>query len=269
MSISVQNLSVSYGANTAIRNISFALDSPGMHGIIGPNGSGKSTLMKAMLQILDKHHVHGTGATGAPAGYPVTLDGKNPAEQRQKIAYIEQRSDLDRNFPTSVFDTVLMGTYPRLGLFHRPGKAEREAATQALKDVDMWDFRHRHISELSGGQFQRVLFARAIVQDAEYIFLDEPFVGIDVPSEKTIVTLLRQMADAGKHVVVVHHDMNTVRNYYDDLIVLNGELIAAGPTEEVFVPDVLQKAFGALVIRAPAAAENPMPRQAALQEEKA
>ncbi|MDU7103505.1 MAG: metal ABC transporter ATP-binding protein, partial [Corynebacterium sp.] len=185
------------------------------------------------------------------------------------IAYIEQRSDLDRNFPTSVFDTVLMGTYPRLGLFHRPGKAEREAATQALKDVDMWDFRHRHISELSGGQFQRVLFARAIVQDAEYIFLDEPFVGIDVPSEKTIVTLLRQMADAGKHVVVVHHDMNTVRGYYNDLIVLNGELVAAGPTEEVFVPDVLQKAFGALVIREPSAPAHPTPRQAALQEETA
>lgn len=162
-----------------------------------------------------------------------------------------------------------MGTYPRLGLFHRPGKAEREAATQALKDVGMWDFRHRHISELSGGQFQRVLFARAIVQNAEYIFLDEPFVGIDVPSEKTIVTLLRQMADAGKHVVVVHHDMNTVRDYYDDLIVLNGELVAAGPTEEVFVPDVLQKAFGALVIREPAAPEHPTPRQAELQEEKA
>ena len=269
MSISVQKLSESYAANTAIRNISFTLDSPGMHGIIGPNGSGKSTLMKAMLQILDKHHVHSTSTTGTSAGYPVTLDGKAPAEQRQKIAYIEQRSDLDRNFPTSVFDTVLMGTYPRLGLFHRPGKAEREAATQALKDVGMWDFRHRHISELSGGQFQRVLFARAIVQNAEYIFLDEPFVGIDVPSEKTIVTLLRQMADAGKHVVVVHHDMNTVRDYYDDLIVLNGELVAAGPTEEVFVPDVLQKAFGALVIREPAAPEHPTPRQAELQEEKA
>ena len=269
MSISVQNLSVSYGANTAIRNISFTLDSPGMHGIIGPNGSGKSTLMKAMLQILDKRHVHGTSTTGTPADYPVTLDGKDPAEQRRAIAYIEQRSNLDRNFPTSVFDTVLMGTYPRLGLFHRPGKAERKAATQALKDVDMWDFRHRHISELSGGQFQRVLFARAIVQDAKFIFLDEPFVGIDVPSEKTIVTLLRQMADAGKHVVVVHHDMNTVRDYYDDLIVLNGELVAAGPTEEVFVPDVLQKAFGALVIREPSAPAHPTPRQAALQEETA
>lgn len=267
MSISVTDLHVAYGATTAIAPSSFTLHAPGMHGIIGPNGSGKSTLMKAMVGLIDKSNLRGNRN-----GYPVTLGGKAPNQVRREIAYIEQRSNLDVHFPTDVFDTVLMGTYPRLGLFRRPGRVERDAAEQALEAVGMWDFRHRHISQLSGGQFQRVLFARAIVQDAEYIFLDEPFVGIDVPSEKTIQGLLREMADNGKHVTVVHHDMNTVREYYDDLVVMNGGLVAAGPTEEVFTAEILQEAFGALVIREPQngpAQTNPAQTAPATHEESA
>lgn len=250
--ITVNDLNGTYGNTAAITNINFTIPNPGIHGIIGPNGSGKSTLMKALVGLhpaanIRKNGQRTRGNNGQPSA-TVLLDGHAPGQVRKQIAYIAQRSDLDMNFPTNVLDTVLMGTYPSLGLLRRPTATHRAAAKKALEAVDMWEFHSRHISELSGGQFQRILFARAIVQDAKFVFLDEPFVGIDRPSERLIMEQLRTLADGGAHVFIVHHDLNTVTDYFDDLLMMNQRLVAAGPTDQVFVPDNLKQAFGALII---------------------
>ena len=171
------------------------------------------------------------------------LERRSIDEMRKQIAYVPQRSNIDWNFPIIVRDTVLLGTYPKVGLLRRPKKADKEWAMECLRQVGMEEFANRQIGELSGGQQQRVFLARALAQKADYFFLDEPFVGIDVSSEEVIIDILRQLKNAGKIVFVVHHDLSKVKSYFDELVLINKELIDAGPVNKVFQRDNMAKAY--------------------------
>jgi manganese/zinc/iron transport system ATP- binding protein len=174
----------------------------------------------------------------------IKVHGKPFREQRHIIGYVPQRESVDWDFPTNALDVVTMGTYGRLGWLRRPGKAERDLAMQCLEHVGMTPFAHRQISQLSGGQQQRVFLARALAQQAQIYFMDEPFAGVDAATESAIVTLLRELKAQGKTVLVVHHDLETVREYFDWVALLNMRVIACGPTEETFTHDNLQKTYG-------------------------
>lgn len=229
--ITVNNISVSYDGNEVVKDVSFSFEPGKLIGVLGPNGAGKSTLMKAMLGLIHKDYGN------------VTLGTKTVNESRKNIAYVPQRSNIDWNFPIVVKDTVLIGTYPKVGILRRPKKADKEWAMECLKKVGMEDFAKRQIGELSGGQQQRVFLARALAQQADYFFLDEPFVGIDVSSEEVIIDILRQLKAAGKIVFVVHHDLSKVTSYFDDLVLINKELIDAGPVNKVFQSGNMTKAY--------------------------
>lgn len=229
--IEVKDLTVSYYGNEVVSGISFTVDTGKLIGIIGPNGAGKSSLMKAILGLVPKDR--GT----------VRIEGKPVDAVRKQIAYVPQRSQIDWDFPIIVRDTVLLGTYPRLGLFRRPKRQEKEWAYHCLEKVGMEDFSERQISELSGGQQQRVFLARALAQRADYFFLDEPFVGIDVASEQTIIRILKDLRDEGKTVFVVHHDLSTVEDYFNDLILMNRRLIRSGPVEKVLQEEAMTEAY--------------------------
>ncbi|HEY4538314.1 MAG TPA: metal ABC transporter ATP-binding protein [Erysipelothrix sp.] len=229
--IKVENLYVSYYGNEVVTNVSFEFNEGSLIGIIGPNGAGKSTMIKAILGLIPKDQGK------------ITVFGDDIKKSRSKIAYVPQRNDLDWDFPINVFDTVLMGTYPNLGLFKKPKEAEKNLAKESLIRVGMWDYRDQQIGELSGGQQQRVFLARALAQKAELFFLDEPFVGIDVASEERIVSVLKELRDEGKTVFVVHHDLSKVETYFDELILINKELIDAGSVKDVFVFDKMDKAY--------------------------
>lgn len=229
--IEVQQLTVSYNGNTAIEDISFSFPTGRLIGIIGPNGAGKSTLMKAMIGLI-------------PLDRGTTLiEGKTIKQWRKRIAYVPQRNVIDWNFPITVRDTVLLGTYPMLKIFRRPRAAEKEWAMHCLERVGMQRYAKRQIAQLSGGQQQRVFLARALAQKAEVLFLDEPFVGIDIASEQRIISILKELRDEGKTVFVVHHDITKVTEYFDDLILLNKKLIKAGSVYEVARPEILADAY--------------------------
>ncbi|GKV69513.1 manganese transport system ATP-binding protein MntB [Sporosarcina sp. NCCP-2716] len=229
--ITANHISVSYSGKQVVTDVSFAFKPGSLIGILGPNGAGKSTLMKAMLGLIRKDC--GT-----------VQIGNDPISRfRKTIAYVPQRSNIDWNFPIIVKDTVLLGTYPKLGLFRRPSGKDKELALDCLKQVGMEEFADRQIGELSGGQQQRVFLARALAQKADYFFLDEPFVGIDVSSEEVIISILRQLKQEGKTVFVVHHDLSKVKSYFDDLILMNKELIDAGPVEQVFQEKNMARAY--------------------------
>ena len=229
--IKVKNLSVSYYGNEVVKNISFSFDTGNLIGIIGPNGAGKSTLMKAVLGLIPKES--GT----------VEICGEPLDHVRKKIAYVPQRSNIDWDFPIVVKDTVLLGTFPNLGLFRRPKRKDKALAAQCLEKVGMQNFSNRQIAELSGGQQQRVFLARALAQKADFFFLDEPFVGIDVASEEVIINILKDLRNAGKTIFVVHHDLSKVENYFDDLILINKELYGAGPVRKVFQTENMERCF--------------------------
>lgn len=229
--IVVENLSVSYYGKEVIKNINFSFETGKLIGILGPNGAGKSTLMKAVLGLIPRD------------GGKITIESQPVGAVRKKIAYVPQRSNIDWDFPIVVKDTVLLGTYPKLGLFHRPKKEDKDWAMTCLVKVGMEKFAHNQIGELSGGQQQRVFLARALAQKATYFFLDEPFVGIDASSEEVIIKILKGLRDEGKTVFVVHHDLTKVENYFEELILINKELVGAGPVNRVFKPELMQKAY--------------------------
>lgn len=229
--LTINHLTVAYDETPVLSDVTVSFASGKITGIIGPNGAGKSTLIKAALGLINK--------TSGDA----TFDGRSLAQQRQRVAYVEQRKDLDLSFPINVFDVVMSGTYGRLGLFRSPGKPARAATDAALAEVDLTAFAARQIGQLSGGQLQRVFVARAIVQQAALIILDEPFVGIDLQSETAIMAILRRWRDEGKTVIVVHHDLNKVTHYFDELVVMNHGIIAAGPVGETFTAANIAKAF--------------------------
>lgn len=231
IALSVKDLTVSYDEHTALKNINLEVEEGNLIGIIGPNGAGKSTLMKAALGLISKDRGK------------VKVHDKPIKEMRKNIAYVPQRTNIDWDFPINVLDTVLLGRYPKLGLFHRPKKADREWAYECLSKVGLGDFKKRQIGELSGGQQQRVFLARALAQEAEVFFLDEPFVGIDVSSEETIIRVLQELRDQGKTVVVVHHDLSKAEEYFDDLILLNVELVKFGSVQTVLKPETITEAY--------------------------
>lgn len=230
--ITIKNLSVQYGGKTALRSISTELRGGCITGIIGPNGAGKSTMLKGLMRLVPT--VSGE----------VYVNGEEMEKMRRHIAYVEQRSEIDLTFPISVFDTVLLGTYPKLGLFRRAGKLQKQKAWDALETVKMSEFANRQIGALSGGQLQRVFIARALAQETEVFLLDEPFVGIDMVSEELIMNILFQLRDDGKTIAIVHHDLNKVSTYFDDVIILNRSLISSGPVQESFTAENIAKAYG-------------------------
>ena len=229
--IRVSELHVSYYGKEILHDVNFEMETGRLIGIIGPNGSGKSTLMKSMLELIPRDK--GT----------ITIEGESVKSMRKEIAYVPQRATIDWDFPITVLDTVVLGTYPSLGLFKRPRKKEKEWAYHCLEKVNMEQYAERQIGELSGGQQQRVFIARALAQRAEYFFLDEPFVGIDVTSEALIIDLLKQLRNEGKTVFVIHHDLTKVKSYFDDLIIVNRGVLASGPVERVMTQEMMKEAF--------------------------
>ena len=229
--IEMENLSVSYQGQLALEPTSLTIKGPTITGIIGPNGAGKSTLIKSMLGIVESE-----GQT--------FLDRKPMKQELSKIAYVEQKIHIDYNFPIKVKECVSLGLYPKIKLFQRLKASDWEKVARALKIVGLEDFAERQISQLSGGQFQRVLIARCLVQEADYIFLDEPFVGIDSVSEEIIMKTLRQLRKDGKTILIVHHDLGKVVAYFDQVLLLNKKVIAFGSTESTFTKENMQKTYG-------------------------
>ena len=230
--ISVTELTVDYDGVTAIEDVDFVACAEKLTAIVGPNGAGKSTLIKALLGLSSTR-------TGT-----ISCFGTSPKQYRKNISYVPQRAQIDWEFPASVFDVVAMGLYGELGLFRRFSSTHKDRVHHALMDVDMADFATRQISQLSGGQQQRVFLARSIVQDAELILLDEPFGGIDAKSEAVIVDILRSHKQNGKSIVAVHHDLSTVKDYFDDIILLNKTVTAFGPVNDVFTKSNIEKTYG-------------------------
>ncbi|MBD1373341.1 metal ABC transporter ATP-binding protein [Hazenella sp. IB182357] len=230
--VSIRNLSVAYHRKPVLREIDYDAPEGELIGIIGPNGAGKSTLIKAVLGLLPR------------ASGDVYIYGKSYREQRHLVGYVPQRESVDWDFPTHALDVVLMGRYGKLGWFKRPGAKDREFAMSCLQKVGMEAFAMRQISQLSGGQQQRVFLARALAQDAHIYFMDEPFVGVDAATEKAIIQVLTELKDKGKTVLVVHHDLQTVQEYFDSVLLLNMRLIASGSTKETFTTENLQKTYG-------------------------
>ena len=230
--LEVHDLTVAYGRQPVLWDVDFEVPGGKLIAIVGPNGAGKSTLLKAIMGLLP-----------VASGW-VKVFGQPAAEARHHIGYVPQRESVDWDFPTNALDVVLMGTYGRLGWFRRPGKAERELAQKCLEQVGMADFAGRQISQLSGGQQQRVFIARALAQQARLYFMDEPFAGVDAATESAIVSLLKELKAQGKTVMVVHHDLETVAQYFDWVLLINMRVLAIGPTESTFTRENLQKTYG-------------------------
>jgi ABC-type Mn/Zn transport systems, ATPase component len=232
IAIEVHDLSVAYHKRPVIWGIDFELPSGHLVAVVGPNGAGKSTLLKGILGLVP------------PTSGWVKIHGQPYHKQRRLVGYVPQRESVDWDFPTNALDVVMMGRYGHLGLLRRPGKKERAIAWECLERVGMADFAHRQISQLSGGQQQRVFLARALAQDAQVYLMDEPLAGVDAATEAAILQLLSDLRREGKTVVVVHHDLQTVADYFDWVLLLNMRLVAIGPTQEVFTAENLQKTYG-------------------------
>lgn len=228
----VHDLTVAYQRRPALWNVDLVVGGPRLVGIVGPNGAGKSTLIKAILGLIPR------------AGGEVSVFGEPLARARRRVGYVPQRETVDRDFPVSVLDVVLMGTYARLGWFRRPGRRERDWARACLERVGMDGLRDRQIGQLSGGQQQRVFLARALAQDADLYFLDEPMAGVDAATEAAIFELMAEMRRKGKTLLVVHHDLRTVPEYFDDVVLLNTRVIAHGPVERTFNAETLKRTYG-------------------------
>ena len=232
IAIAVDDLTVAYNYKPVLWDIDLAIPEGVLMAIVGPNGAGKSTLIKSILGIID------------PIAGSVSIYGKPYDKQRKLVGYVPQKGSVDWDFPTTALDVVTMGTYGSLGWIKRPGKNERKIALESLEKVGMLSFKDRQINQLSGGQQQRVFLARALAQDADIYFMDEPFQGVDATTEITIINILKQLRKAGKTVVVVHHDLQTVPEYFDWVTFLNVKKIATGPVKEIFNDDNLTKTYG-------------------------
>ena len=230
--LSIHDMTVAYHRKPVLWDVDFDAPQGKLIGIIGPNGAGKSTLIKAVLGLVPK-------ASGR-----VLIYGKPYPKQRHLVGYVPQRESVDWDFPVNAVDVVAMGRYGKIGWCMPVTPRHKHAAIESLERVGMADYAHRQISQLSGGQQQRVFLARALVQDASLYFMDEPFAGVDAATERAIVTLLQDLRSAGKTVLVVHHDLQTVSEYFDHLMLLNMRIVAAGPTAEVFTRENLHKTYG-------------------------
>jgi len=230
--LETHNLSVSYRGKPVLQGVDLAISPGSLTGLMGPNGAGKSTLLKTII-----------GEIQPDSGWSKLL-GAPLAKVLGRVGYVPQRESIDWDFPVSVLDVALMGTTHGMGWFGRPGKTHRERAMAALEQTGMAEFATRRIGELSGGQQQRAFLARALAQNAEIYLMDEPFAGVDAATERAIIALLGEMRDAGKTVVVVHHDLRTAARYFDHLVLLNLRVVAHGRADSVMRQDILEKAYG-------------------------
>lgn len=228
----IEDVTVAYHHRPVLWNIDYQAPRGKLIAIVGPNGSGKTTLIKATLDLVPR------------AAGQVLFFGEPYRQQRHRVGYVPQRTSVDWDFPVSALDVVAMGMYRQIGWLRPVSRKYRDAAKQALERVGMVDFASRQINQLSGGQQQRVFLARALAQNADLYFMDEPFAGVDAATERAIVDILRQLRESGKTVIVVHHDLQTVHEYFDEVMLLNMRMIAAGPTTDVFTPDNLRKTYG-------------------------
>jgi manganese/zinc/iron transport system ATP- binding protein len=231
-SIEIHDLTVAYRDHPVLWDIDLTVPPGVLMAVVGPNGAGKTTLIKAILGLV------------TPVSGSVLVNGQPYSPRNQLIAYVPQRGTVDWDFPTTALDVVTMGTYGKLGWFRRPGKTERQATAEALAKVGMTEFAARQISQLSGGQQQRVFLARALVQDAPVYLMDEPFQGVDAVTEKVLFEILRELRNRGRTVLVVHHDLQTVAEYFDWVTLLNIRIIASGPVAEAFTDENLRRAYG-------------------------
>ena len=229
--IQTQELTVIYeGGQLALDKVSITIEKGNIVGILGPNGAGKSSFMKALLGLV------------AVEGQ-VFLAGKVGKETAGNIAYVEQRSQIDPHFPITVRECVSLGFYKEVGLFRRLKKSDWTKVDTVLEQVGLPSYAKKPIHTLSGGQFQRMLVARCLVQETQIIFLDEPFVGIDAVSERIIMDILKNLRNQGRTILIVHHDLSKVKRYFDTVMILNKKLLAHGPVEQVFTAENLRKAY--------------------------
>lgn len=230
--VEVEGMTVAYDIKPVLWNIDLKVPQGVLMAIVGPNGAGKSTLLKVMLNLIK------------PISGNVLFNGKSYESQRKYIGYVPQRGSVDWDFPTTVLDVVLMGRYGHIGWIKRTSLKDKEYAMKALEKVEMKEFFNRQISQLSGGQQQRVFLARALAQDSDIYFMDEPFQGVDAKTEKAVIAILKELRKQGKTVIVVHHDLQTVKDYFDWVTLINTQLIACGPVGEVFTDENLRKTYG-------------------------
>ncbi|MFZ1702838.1 MAG: metal ABC transporter ATP-binding protein [Saprospiraceae bacterium] len=230
--IEIKGLNVSYDKKNVLTNIYLQIEEANTYGVVGPNGAGKSTLFKAILGLVQYHQGD------------ITVYGQPVENVRKRMAYIPQKDNFDWDFPATVLDIVLMGRYPHKKLFQKLNNEDHHKAFEAMKAMQIDDLSNRQIGRLSGGQQQRVFIARAICQEADIFFLDEPFAGVDVTTEEKIVQLMHQLKQEGKTFILVHHDLTTVEKYFDKIILINQRLIAYGNTKEIFTQENLSHCYG-------------------------
>lgn len=232
LALEIHDLTVAYKFKPVLWDIDLDVPEGVMMAIVGPNGAGKSTLIKSVLEI------------AKPLAGTVKIFGQPYQQVRPRVGYVPQKSSVDWDFPTTVLDIVLMGTYGKLGWVRRPGKNEKDLALQAIEEVGLVDFANRQISQLSGGQQQRVFLARALVQQADVYFMDEPFQGVDATTEKAIIKILKKLKERNKTVIAVHHDLQTVTEYFDYMVFVNVKKVADGKVADVFTNENLEMTYG-------------------------
>ncbi|MBL8813006.1 MAG: ABC transporter ATP-binding protein [Planctomycetaceae bacterium] len=230
--LSIQDLTVAWHRKPVIWDVEFDVSPGQLVGIVGPNGAGKSTLLKAVMDLVPR-------ASGR-----ISIFGKPWKQNRNRVGYVPQRESVDWDFPVSVLDVVTMGLYGQIGWCRPVTRRHREIAREALDRVGIGDFADRQISQLSGGQQQRTFLARALVQNADLYLLDEPFAAVDAATEQAIIEILREMRQAGKTAIVIHHDLHTVPTYFDSVVLLNMRVVAQGPTASVFTRENLERTYG-------------------------
>ncbi len=228
----VRDLTVAWYRKPVIWDVAIDVQPGQLVGVVGPNGAGKSTLLKAIMDLVPR-------ASGR-----IEVYGQTYKHNRHRVGYVPQRESVDWDFPISVLDVVTMGLYGKIGWCMPVRRKHRDAARQALDRVGIGELAGRQISQLSGGQQQRTFLARALVQDADLYLMDEPFAAVDAATEKAIVQILREMQQTGKTVIVIHHDLHTVPEYFNSVVLLNMRVVASGPTETVFTRENLEKTYG-------------------------
>jgi manganese/zinc/iron transport system ATP- binding protein len=231
----VEDLSVAYRKNTVLNDVSFSIEHGSLTSIVGPNGAGKSTLIKTVLGL----HPRLAGS--------ISFFGSSLNQVKARVGYVPQRGSVDWDFPTNALDAVMMGMYGQIGWLRWPNKSHRQKALEALEQVGMAAYAKRQISELSGGQQQRVFLARALIQKADLYFMDEPLAGVDASTERAIMEILRQLKINGKTVLVVHHDLQTVKDYFDHVLFLNRTVVAHGKTDSIFTGRNIEKTYGGTI----------------------
>jgi manganese/zinc/iron transport system ATP- binding protein len=230
--LSIDDLTVAYQRKPVIWDVELDVQAGSLLAVVGPNGAGKSTLLKACIELIQ------------PVSGRVQFFGGLYREMRDRVAYVPQRESVDWDFPISTLDVVTMGLYRQIGWCRPVRRRHRDAAREALERVGIADLAKRQISQLSGGQQQRTFLARALVQQADLYLMDEPFAAVDAATEKAIVDILRDLKAEGKTAVVIHHDLQTVREYFDHVVLINMRVVASGAVQDVFTPENLQKTYG-------------------------